>query len=78
MISTGGVWVRQYSSMRQICLILTWLIVTLDTSLRQSVKLDIPGEDYFLTTFEEHDVEAVQEIMAFDSVNNNLIAVPKP
>jgi hypothetical protein len=40
--------------------------------------LDIPGEDYFLTTFEEHDVEAVQEIMAFDSVNNNLIAVPKP
>jgi hypothetical protein len=40
--------------------------------------LDISGEDYFLTTFEKHDVEAVQEIMAFDSVNNNLIAVPKP
>jgi len=56
----------------------TWLIATPDTSLRQSVKLDIPGEDYFLTTFEEHDVEAVREIMAFDGVNNNLIAVPKP
>ncbi|KAF4633821.1 hypothetical protein G7Y89_g4294 [Cudoniella acicularis] len=51
----------------------------LDTSVHQSIKLDIPGdEEYFLATFEKGDAEEMQKILSIDAVSDNLIAVPKP
>jgi len=44
----------------------------------KSIKLDIPGGEYFLTTFEEHDAKGLQEILAIDSVSDRLIRIPKP
>jgi hypothetical protein len=50
--------------------------VKIDTSISQSIELEVPG--YFLTTFEENDVESLQEILNLEAVNNNLVKVPKP
>jgi len=50
----------------------------LDVASSQIIKLDIPGGDYFLTTFEEHDAKALQEVLAIDSVSDRLIRIPKP
>lgn len=49
-----------------------------DTSLRQSIRLDLPGDHYFLTTFEESDAAALYECLSLDAVSDNLISVPKP
>jgi hypothetical protein len=43
----------------------------------QSTKLDIPGGEYFLTTFEEHDAEVLHEVLAIDSVSGRPIRIPK-
>ncbi|PMD39142.1 acyl-CoA N-acyltransferase [Hyaloscypha variabilis F] len=51
---------------------------SLNMALSQSIKLDIPGGEYFLTTFEEHDAEAMHEVLAIDSVSDRLIRIPKP
>lgn len=48
-----------------------------DTSPRQSIRLDCPG-NYFLTTFEESDAEALYEVLTIRSVSNCLIRVPEP
>lgn len=57
----------------------TRLIKCTDTSLQQSIKLDVPGEDgYTISTFEESDVEALIEVINMESVNNNLISLAKP
>jgi hypothetical protein len=52
--------------------------MTKDTALSQSIMLDVAGEEYFLTTFEEHDVGALQEVLSIDAVSDRLIRVPKP
>jgi len=51
---------------------------SLNTASSQSIKLDIPGEEYFLATFEEQDVEALQEVLSIDAVSDRLLKVPKP
>jgi RimJ/RimL family protein N-acetyltransferase len=48
-----------------------------DTSPRQSVRLEIDGE-YFLSTFEESDAEALYEVLSIRSISNCLIRVPEP
>lgn len=47
-------------------------------ALSQSFQLDVPGGEYFLTTFEEGDAEALQAVLAIDSVSDRLIRIPKP
>jgi hypothetical protein len=49
-----------------------------DTASSRSIELNVPGEEYFLTTFEEHDIEALQEVLSIYSVSDRLIKVPKP
>jgi hypothetical protein len=49
-----------------------------DTASSQSIKLDIPGEEYFLTTFEEGDAKALHEVLSINSVSERLIRIPKP
>jgi hypothetical protein len=49
-----------------------------DTSLHRIIKLDIPNEEYYVTTFRPGDETSVQEILSIDSVNHNLIKVQKP
>jgi len=51
---------------------------SLNTASSQPIKLDIPGGEYFLTTFEEHDAEALQETLSLDAVSDRLLKVPKP
>ncbi|KAH7342737.1 acyl-CoA N-acyltransferase [Rhexocercosporidium sp. MPI-PUGE-AT-0058] len=50
----------------------------LDTSLDQSIKLDIPGGEYCITTYRETDVDAMFEAFQIESVSDELISVPKP
>jgi len=50
----------------------------LDSILTPSIKLDIPGESYYLTTFLSSDVEALHEIMQGDSISPYLVSVPHP
>jgi hypothetical protein len=49
-----------------------------DTASSQSIKLDIPGGEYFLTTFEESDANALHEVLAIDSICERLIRIPQP
>ena len=55
-----------------------WLRGFPDISLDQSIKLDIPEGDYFLTTIQENDIDAMQEILSIDSISDELVNVPKP
>ncbi|KAH9216881.1 acyl-CoA N-acyltransferase [Leptodontidium sp. 2 PMI_412] len=51
---------------------------TLDSSLDQSIKLDVPGGEYFITTYRETDADTMFEAFQIDSVSDELISVPKP
>ncbi|KAG4436145.1 hypothetical protein IFR05_008349 [Cadophora sp. M221] len=51
---------------------------TIDTSLDQSIKLDVPGGEYFITTYRETDANAMFEAFQIDSVLDELISAPKP
>ncbi|KAE9372327.1 acyl-CoA N-acyltransferase [Stipitochalara longipes BDJ] len=51
---------------------------SLNIASSQSIRLNIPGGEYFLTTFEENDAEALHEVLAIDSVSDRLIRIPKP
>ncbi|OWP07163.1 hypothetical protein B2J93_6743 [Marssonina coronariae] len=49
-----------------------------DTSLGISIRLDVPGGDYYLTPFREDDIQANYELMSQDAILDELIGVPKP
>jgi hypothetical protein len=49
-----------------------------DIASSQSITLDIPGGEYFLTTFENGDAESLHEVLAIDCVSDRLSRVPKP
>jgi hypothetical protein len=50
------------------------------TVMHQFIKLDIPGssEDYFLTTLDESDAEAMLGIFSIEELNNKLPRAPWP
>jgi hypothetical protein len=47
-----------------------------DIASSQSITLDIPGGEYFLTTFENGDAESLHEVLAIDSVSDRLSRFP--
>jgi hypothetical protein len=49
-----------------------------DIASSQSIRLDIPSGEYFLTTFEDGDEEPLHEVLAIGSVSDRLSRVPKP
>lgn len=51
-----------------------------DTSLDQSITLDVPGAEgeYFITTYRKTDIDAMVEAFQIESVLDELISVPKP
>jgi hypothetical protein len=52
--------------------------MAIDTAPSQSIRLDIPGGEYFLTTFEEGDAKALHEVLSINSVSERLIRIPEP
>ncbi|KAK0125418.1 hypothetical protein ONS95_000565 [Cadophora gregata] len=51
---------------------------TLNTSLDQSIRLDVLVGEYFLTTYREDDLDVLFEAFQIESLIDELINVPKP
>ncbi|KAH7419290.1 acyl-CoA N-acyltransferase [Cadophora sp. MPI-SDFR-AT-0126] len=50
----------------------------LNTSLDQCIRLDVLGDNYFLTAYREGDLDAMVEAFQNEAVIDELISVPKP
>ncbi|KAL2075599.1 hypothetical protein VTL71DRAFT_542 [Oculimacula yallundae] len=51
---------------------------TLDTSLDQVIKLDVPGGEYCITIYRESDIDTMVEAFQLEAILDELISVPKP
>jgi hypothetical protein len=49
-----------------------------ETTLDRAIKLDVPNEEYYITTFSAGDEQGLLETLSIDAVNHNLLLVPNP
>jgi hypothetical protein len=53
-------------------------VIEPDTFYSLAIKLDVPSDEYYITTFMPGDEQALLDTLSIDAVNDNLILVPKP